>query len=34
MAAGAAATSNKGTTLCRKDDVFRLFREAGGTSPS
>lgn len=33
MAAGAAATSNPGTTLCRKDDVFRLFREAGGMAP-
>jgi 6-phosphofructokinase 2 len=30
MAAGAAATSNKGATLCRKEDVFRLFRESGG----
>lgn len=25
MAAGAAATSNPGTTLCRKEDVFRLY---------
>jgi 6-phosphofructokinase 2 len=25
MAAGAAATSNPGTTLCRKEDVMRLF---------
>jgi 6-phosphofructokinase 2 len=30
MAAGAAATSNQGATLCRKDDVFRLFQLAGG----
>ncbi|MFN4141358.1 1-phosphofructokinase family hexose kinase [Aestuariivirga sp.] len=30
MAAGAAATSNAGTTLCRRQDVFRLFGEAGG----
>lgn len=30
MAAGAAATSNPGTTLCRKDAVIRLYREAGG----
>jgi 6-phosphofructokinase 2 len=30
-AAGAAATSNPGTTLCRKEDVLRLFAgtEAG-----
>ena len=27
MAAGAAATSNPGTTLCRKEDVFRLFKQ-------
>ena len=31
VAAGAAATSNPGTTLCAKDNVFRLYREAGGT---
>jgi len=29
VAAGAAATSNPGTTLCAKDNVFRLYREAG-----
>jgi 6-phosphofructokinase 2 len=34
MAAGAAATSNPGTTLCRKQDVFRLFAEAGGQAGS
>jgi 6-phosphofructokinase 2 len=28
MAAGAAATSNPGTTLCRKEDVLRLFSVA------
>jgi 6-phosphofructokinase 2 len=28
MAAGAAATSNPGTTLCRKQDVLRLFAGA------
>lgn len=33
MAAGAAATSNKGATLCRKDEVFRLFALEGGTVP-
>ena len=33
MAAGAAATSNAGTTLCKKDEVFRLFAEAGGKLP-
>lgn len=33
MAAGAAATSNAGTTLCKKDEVFRLFVEAGGKLP-
>lgn len=27
MAAGAAATSNRGATLCRKEDVFRLYSE-------
>lgn len=31
MAAGAAATSNPGATLCRKEDVVRLYRENGGT---
>ena len=31
VAAGAAATSNPGTTLCAKDNVFRLYRGAGGT---
>ncbi len=30
MAAGAAATSNPGTTLCQKENVFGLFRQAGG----
>jgi 6-phosphofructokinase 2 len=30
MAAGAAATSNAGTTLCRKDEVFRLYALEGG----
>jgi 6-phosphofructokinase 2 len=30
MAAGAAATSNKGATLCRKDEVFRLYGLEGG----
>jgi 6-phosphofructokinase 2 len=25
MSAGAAATRNPGTTLCRKEDVLRLF---------
>ncbi|MCA3572283.1 MAG: 1-phosphofructokinase family hexose kinase [Aestuariivirga sp.] len=30
MAAGAAATSNQGATLCRKEDVFRLFRLSEG----
>lgn len=34
MAAGAAATSNPGTSLCRREDVFRLFKEAGGTVPA
>jgi 6-phosphofructokinase 2 len=32
MAAGAAATSNKGTTLCRKEDVFRLYGEPAPTA--
>jgi 6-phosphofructokinase 2 len=27
MAAGAAATSNRGATLCRKEDVLRLYSE-------
>ena len=31
MAAGAAATSNAGATLCRKEDVIRLYRDTGGT---
>lgn len=31
MAAGAAATSNAGATLCRKEDVIRLYRDNGGT---
>jgi 6-phosphofructokinase 2 len=30
MAAGAAATSNQGATLCRKEDVLRLYRSAAG----
>lgn len=30
MAAGAAAASNPGTTLCRKDEVFRLYGLEGG----
>jgi 6-phosphofructokinase 2 len=30
MAAGAAATSNPGTTLCRKDAVIRLYERSGG----
>ena len=33
MAAGAAATANPGTSLCRKEDVFALFGKAGGTLP-
>lgn len=33
MAAGAAATSNPGTSLCRKEDVFALYEAAGGTRP-
>lgn len=33
MAAGAAATSNPGATLCRKEDVIRLYRENGGNRP-
>jgi 6-phosphofructokinase 2 len=31
MAAGAAATSNQGATLCRREDVFRLFRLSEGS---
>lgn len=31
MAAGAAATSNAGATLCRREDVDRLYLENGGT---
>jgi 6-phosphofructokinase 2 len=34
MAAGAAATCNTGTSLCRKEDVFGLFAKAGGHRPS
>lgn len=34
MAAGAAATSNPGTSLCRREDVFRLFEAAGGRRPA
>lgn len=34
MAAGAAATCNTGTSLCRKDDVFGLFAKAGGQRPA
>lgn len=30
MAAGAAATSNAGATLCRKEDVLRLYQANGG----
>ncbi len=33
MAAGAAATSNPGTSLCRREDVFALFGKAGGKVP-
>ncbi|PZF75917.1 1-phosphofructokinase family hexose kinase [Aestuariivirga litoralis] len=33
MAAGAAATGNPGTSLCRKEDVFSLFERAGGRRP-
>lgn len=33
MAAGAAATGNPGTSLCRKEDVFGLFEKAGGKAP-
>jgi 6-phosphofructokinase 2 len=33
MAAGAAATGNAGTSLCRKEDVFGLFEKAGGRRP-
>lgn len=33
MAAGAAATGNPGTSLCRREDVFRLFEKAGGKRP-
>lgn len=33
MAAGAAATGNPGTSLCRKEDVFGLFDKAGGKRP-
>lgn len=34
MAAGAAATANPGTSLCRKEDVFGLFEKAGGKTPA
>ena len=33
MAAGAAATGNAGTSLCRREDVFALFEKAGGRLP-
>jgi 6-phosphofructokinase 2 len=33
MAAGAAATGNPGTSLCRREDVFELFAKAGGKRP-
>ncbi|MCA3554051.1 1-phosphofructokinase family hexose kinase [Aestuariivirga sp.] len=33
MAAGAAATANSGTSLCRREDVFALFATAGGRQP-
>ena len=33
MAAGAAATGNAGTSLCRREDVFALFEKAGGRRP-
>ena len=33
MAAGAAATGNPGTSLCRKEDVLGLFDKAGGKRP-
>ena len=33
-AAGAAATSNPGTTLCSREAVFRLYRQAGGVLPT
>ena len=33
MAAGAAATGNPGTSLCRKEDVLGLFAKAGGRRP-
>ena len=34
MAAGAAATGNPGTSLCRREDVFGLFEKAGGKAPA
>lgn len=33
MAAGAAATGNPGTSLCRREDVLGLFERAGGKRP-
>lgn len=32
IAAGAAAAMTHGTTLCHRDDVIRLYRQAGGTA--
>ncbi|MCA3560479.1 MAG: 1-phosphofructokinase family hexose kinase [Aestuariivirga sp.] len=34
IAAGAAATANPGTSLCRREDVFNLFETAGGRRPA
>jgi 6-phosphofructokinase 2 len=34
LAAGAAATGNAGTSLCSREDVFRLFKQAGGKVPA
>jgi 6-phosphofructokinase 2 len=33
LAAGAAATGNAGTSLCSREDVFRLFKLEGGHAP-